>query len=56
MGIDPEHAQVRDIAIEVAHSGFYTCAQVWLKVINGARGWVLTSELQTQFYQTSYLA
>jgi hypothetical protein len=45
VGIDPEQARVGDIAVEVAHSGFYTCVQVWLKVINGARGWVSTSEL-----------
>jgi hypothetical protein len=56
VGIDLEQAQVGDIAIEVAHSGFYTRAQVWLKVIDGARGWASTSELQTQFYHTSYLA
>jgi hypothetical protein len=56
VGIDPEQARVGDIAVEVAHSGFYTRAQVWLKVIDGARGWASTSELQTQFYHTSYLA
>jgi hypothetical protein len=38
VGIDPDEAQVGDIAVEVAHSGFYTRAQVWLKVIDGARG------------------
>jgi len=56
VGIDPDEARVGDIAVEVVHSGFYTRAQVWLKVTDGARGWVLTSELQTQFYFTSYLA
>jgi hypothetical protein len=56
VGIDPDEARVGDIAIEVAHSGFYTRVQVWLKVIDGARGWASTSELQTQFYFTSYLA
>jgi hypothetical protein len=54
--IDLDEAKVGDIAIKVAHNGFYTCAQVWLKVIDGARGWVSTSALQTQFYFTSYLA
>jgi len=54
--IDPNEARFGDIAIEVAHSGFYIRAQVWLKVIDGARGWVSTSKLQTQFYFTSYLA
>jgi len=47
VGIDPDEARVGDIAIEVAHNGFYTRAQVWLKVIDGARGWASTSELQT---------
>jgi hypothetical protein len=56
VGIDPNEARVGDIAVEVAHSGFYTCAQVWLKVIDGAGGWVSTSELQTSFYFASYLA
>jgi hypothetical protein len=56
VGIDPNEARVGDIAVEVAHSGFYTRARVWLKVIDGARGWVSTSELQTNFYFASYLA
>jgi hypothetical protein len=56
VGIDPDQARVGDIAVEVAHSGFYTRAQVWLKVVDGARGWASTSELQTNFYFTSYLA
>jgi hypothetical protein len=56
VGIDPGQARVGDIAVEVAHSGFYTRAQVWLKVVDGARGWASTSELQTNFYFTSYLA
>jgi hypothetical protein len=43
--IDPNEARVGDIAVEVPHSGFYTRAQVWLKVIDGAGGWVSTSEL-----------
>jgi hypothetical protein len=45
VGIDPDEARVGDIVIEVVHSGFYTRAQVWLKVIDGARGWVSTLEL-----------
>ncbi len=56
VGIDPNEAQVGDIAVEVVHSGFYTRARVWLKVIDGARGWASTSNLQTNFYFTSYLA
>ncbi len=56
VGIDPDEARVGDIAVEVAHSGFYTRAKVWLKVRDGARGWVSISELQTQHYYASYLA
>ncbi len=56
VGIDPNETRVGDIAVEVAHSGFYTRAQVGLKVIDGAGGWVSTSELQTSFYFASYLA
>jgi hypothetical protein len=56
VGIDLDEARIGDIAVEVAHNGFYTRAQVWLKVIDGTRGWASTSELQTQFYHTSYLA
>ncbi len=56
VGIDPDEARVGDIAVEIVHSGFYTRAQIWLKVRNGARGWASTSELQTQYYYTSYLA
>jgi hypothetical protein len=56
VGIDPDEAQVGDVAIEVAHSGFYTRAEVWLKVRDGTRGWASTSELQAQYYYTSYLA
>jgi hypothetical protein len=56
VGIDPDAARIGDIAVEVAYSGFYTRARVWLKVTNGARAWVYTSELQEHFYYTSYLA
>jgi hypothetical protein len=56
VGIDPDEAQIGDIDVEVVHNGFYTRARVWLKVIDGARGWASTSELQGNFYFTSYLA
>jgi len=56
VGVDLDEARVGDIAVEVAHSGFYTRAEVWLKVRDGARGWVSTAELQTQCYYTSHLA
>jgi hypothetical protein len=45
VGIDPDETRVGDIAVEVVHSGLYTHAQVWLKVIDGARGWASTSDL-----------
>jgi len=45
VGIDPEKARVGDVAVEVAHSGFYTHAKVWLKVSDGAKGWASTSVL-----------
>jgi hypothetical protein len=54
--IDLDEVRVGDIAVEVAHSVFYTCVQVWLKVIDGAKGWASTSELHTNFYITPYLA
>ncbi len=54
--IDLDEARIGDIAIEVAHNGFYTRAKVWLKVRDGARGWVSISELQMQHYYASYLA
>jgi hypothetical protein len=56
VGLDPEAVRVGDITVEISHSGFYTRARVWLKVTNGARAWVCTSELQENFYYTSYLA
>jgi hypothetical protein len=45
VGIDPDEARIGDVAIEVAHSGFYTHAEVWLKVRDGASGWAATSVL-----------
>ncbi len=56
VGIDLGAARVGDIVVEITHSGFYTTAQVWLKVTDGARAWAYTSELQEHFYYTSYLA
>jgi hypothetical protein len=37
VGIDLDAARVGDIVVEITHSGFYTTARVWLKVIDGAR-------------------
>jgi hypothetical protein len=54
--IDPDEARIGDMAVEIAHNGFYTRVQVWLKLRDGARGWGSTSELQKQYYYISYLA
>ncbi len=56
VGIDPEVARIGEIAVEIAHSGFYTRAEVWLRVRNGVDGWTSISQLQTQYYYDSYLA
>jgi hypothetical protein len=56
IGVDPGQARVGDIAVEVVHSGFLTRAWVWLKIVDGARGWTSSSDLQTSFYFSSYLA
>jgi len=56
VGIDPDQARTGDIAMEVTHSGYFTKARVWLKVVDGDRGWTCTSKLQSSFYFTSYLA
>jgi hypothetical protein len=56
VGINPGEARLGDIAVEIAHSGFYTRAHVWLKVTDGAGGWISISELQASYYFTSYLA
>jgi hypothetical protein len=45
VSIDLDEIQVGDVVVEIIHNGFYTCAQVWLKIRNGARGWESTSEL-----------
>jgi hypothetical protein len=56
IGIDPEVARIGDIAVEMAHSGFHTHVEVWLRVRNGPDGWVSISQLQTQYYYVSYLS
>jgi hypothetical protein len=55
MGINSDEAQIGDIVVKIAHNGFYTHAQVWVKIRTGARGWESTSELQRQYHYTSYL-
>ncbi len=45
VSINPNEAQIGDVAIEIVHNGFYTRTQVWLKLRDEARGWGSTSEL-----------
>jgi hypothetical protein len=56
VGIDPGEARIGDVAIEIAHSGFHTRAEVWVKLSNGDRGWASVSSFQGQYYYTTYLA
>jgi hypothetical protein len=39
IGIDPDEARVGNVAVEIAHNGFYTHVQDWLKLRDAARGW-----------------
>ncbi len=56
VGIEPNQARLGDIAVEVTHSGYFTRARVWLKIVDGTGGWTCTSELQSSYYFTTYLA
>ncbi|CAK9253755.1 unnamed protein product [Sphagnum jensenii] len=56
VGVNPDQARIGDIAVEVAHNGFYTSARVWLRVADGTGGWIWISELQESFHFTTYLA
>jgi hypothetical protein len=56
VGIDPEVVRVGDIAVEVAHSGFHTRTEVWLRVKNGVDRWASISQLHMQYCYASYLA
>jgi hypothetical protein len=56
VGINLYQVRIGDIAVEISHSGFYTSARVWLRVTNGTEGWAWISELQENFFFTSYLA
>jgi len=56
VGINPDEARFGDVAVEITHNGFYTRAQVWMRIRDGAGGWESTSELQWQYHYTSYLA
>jgi hypothetical protein len=45
VGIDPEEARIGNVTVEIAHSGFHTRVEVWLKVRNGIEGWMSVSQL-----------
>jgi hypothetical protein len=34
IGINPTHAQIRDLTISIIHGGFFTHVQVWVKLKN----------------------
>ncbi len=55
VGVNPNEARIGDVVMEIAHNGFCTRAQVWMKIRDGARGWETTLEVQRQYHQTSYL-
>jgi len=56
IGLNPDEVQVGDFVVELSNNGFYTRAQVWIRMYNGAGGWESTVELQRQYHFTSYLA
>ncbi len=56
VGVNPDEARIGDVAVEITHNGFCTCAHVWMRIRDGARGWESTSKLQKQYHYTSYLA
>jgi len=43
MGVNPNEVQIGDVAMEITHNGFCICAQVWMKIRDGAGGWESTS-------------
>jgi len=53
--LNPDEVQVGDFVVELSNNGFYTRAQVWIRMCNGAGGWESTAELQRQYHFTSYL-
>ncbi len=56
MGFNPNEARVGNVVVQIAHNGYCTRAQVWMRIRDGAGGWESTSELQRQYHYTSYLA
>ncbi len=56
VGMSLDETQVGDIVVELVHNGFYTRAQVYVKMQDGARRWVSSARFQQQYHFTSYLA
>jgi hypothetical protein len=38
LGINLDEAQIGDVVIELTHNGFYTHAQVWVKIKKWSKG------------------
>jgi hypothetical protein len=55
LGMSPDETQAGDIVVELMHNGFCTKAQVWVKMQDGAGGWVSSARFQRQYHFTSYL-
>jgi hypothetical protein len=51
-----DKSQAGDIAVELIHNEFCTRVQVWVKMQDGARGWVSSTRFQQQYHFTSYIA
>jgi len=56
MGVNPDEDWVGDVVMEITHNGFYTYAQVWMRIRDGVGGWESTCKLQRQYHYISYLA
>ncbi len=48
IGMSPNETQARDIVVKLMCNGFCTKAQVWVKMQDGARGWVSSVRFQRQ--------
>ncbi len=46
VGVNPDETQVGDIVVELVHNGFCTKAQIWMKMQDGAGGWVSNTRFQ----------
>ncbi len=46
IGVSRYETQARDIVVELMHNEFCRRAQVWVKMQDGAGGWVLSARFQ----------